>query len=328
MGLTGQALADYAAGKKGTPYFYGSKMAKLTESFMLQMHNSYPNTVTENYMQKARGKGQVGKVCTDCSGLVSAYTGKVLGSAQLYQQAYTRLKMSTYRSWADGVVVWRSGHVGVFFEENGSFYVAESKGIDSGTVVSTFDPGKWSYGLTFSWLEYYYEENVAADATWREVNPYKMPNETIKLGSNGEGVKWTQWELREAGYDLKIDGDCGSKTDKAIRAFQASCKIKVDGKVGPDTRSCLIGNMSSTTASAPVGVVPVGTVQTSTSTPTPVGNGPVGVVTAPKPVGTVETKTTSEPESTPSSTPVGVVGTVKTSAQTTTPVGIIERRKC
>lgn len=251
MGLTGQVLADYAASKKGTPYFYGSKMAALTENFMQQMHRSYPNTVTENYMAKARSKGQVGKVCVDCSGLISAYTGKVLGSAQLYQQAYTRLAMSTYKSWANGVVVWRSGHVGVFFQENGSFYVAEAKGIDYGTVVSVFDPGKWSYGLTFSWLDYSYTKNVVNEATWKGTNPYPVPTETVCVGSKGDAVKWVQWELVEAGFAIAIDGDCGPKTDEAIRAFQASCKITVDGKVGQVTRKYLSDNVQSVTAAIP-----------------------------------------------------------------------------
>ena len=52
MSLTGQALVDYARGKKGTPYFYGSKMAILKDDFMAEMHKMYPNIVTENYIKK------------------------------------------------------------------------------------------------------------------------------------------------------------------------------------------------------------------------------------------------------------------------------------
>lgn len=243
MGLTGQALAAYAAGKKGTPYFYGSKMKVLTENFMQQMHKSYPNTVTNDYMDKAREKKQVGKVCVDCSGLISAYTGKLLGSAQLYQQAYTRLAMSTYKSWANGVVVWKSGHVGVFFKENDRFFVAEAKGIDDGTIISVFDSGKWSNGLTFSWLNYAYTDNVVNEATWKGTNPYPVPTEAVCQGSSGEAAKWLQWELMEAGYAIDIDGDFGPETEEAIRAFQASCQIKADGKAGPETKKYLMGNV-------------------------------------------------------------------------------------
>lgn len=249
--LTGQGLADYGKSKKGTPYFYGSKMSVLTETFMKQMHSQYPKTVTSAYMKKAKNKGQVGRVNTDCSGLISAYTKKVLGSSQLYQTAYARLSVKDYKSWANGVIAWRSGHVGIFFKENGKYYVAEAKGIDYGTVISEFSPSNWSYGLTFSYIDYTYTDNVIDGATWKSTNPYKEPTAIVKRGSKGTDVKWVQWELREAGYDrafvykgktysaVKIDGDAGKITDAAIRSYQASCKIQVDGKVGKTTREYL-----------------------------------------------------------------------------------------
>lgn len=256
MSKTGQGLANFARGKVGTPYFYGSKIqyGKLTESFMQNMHKSYPKTVTSAYMKKARTKGQVGKVNVDCSGLIAGYTEKNIGSYQMYQQAYTRLPISKYKDFADGTVVWRSGHVGVFFQLNGKYYVAEAKGIDYGTVISEFVQSKWSYGLTFKELTYSYEKNLSKEASWKGKNPYTEPTSTIKKYCKGEGVKWVQWELREAGFDrpfkyngktydaVAIDGDAGKITDAAIRAFQASCKITVDGKCGPETRKYLKTN--------------------------------------------------------------------------------------
>lgn len=235
---TGKELVKYAKGKVGTPYFYGSKMAELTESFMAQMNRLYPSMVTANYMQKARAKGIVGKICVDCSGLIYAYTGKNLGSSQLYQQAYTRLKTADYSKWADGVVVWRKGHVGIFFKDGNQGKVIEAKGIDYGTVISQFKPSQWTYGLTFSWMQYTYE-NAIMDKTWKGENPYKEPNTVIKYGMVTQGVKWVQWELVEAGYDIKIDGDFGMKTERAVKDFQESCKIEVDGIVGNITRQFL-----------------------------------------------------------------------------------------
>lgn len=239
MSKTGKELAKYAKGKVGTPYFYGSKMTKLTESYMSMMHNMYPNVVTQTYMQKARNKGMVGKICVDCSGLIYGYTGKNLGSSQLYQQAYTRLNPSEFDKWADGVVVWRKGHVGVFFKEGNKYYVAEAKGIDHGVVISPFKPSDWRYGLTFSWMQYKYDTPVISGKTWKGENPFKEPVSLIQLGSLGNGVKWVQWELNEAGYGLTIDGDFGSKTHDAVIDFQKSCKIEVDGIVGNITRSFL-----------------------------------------------------------------------------------------
>lgn len=251
--LTGKGLAEYARGKQGTPYFYGAKIqnGNLTEIFMNRMHKAYPKTVTTSYMKKARTQRQVGRINTDCSGLIAGYTGQILGSSQMYQKAYTRLPISKYKDFADGTVVWRSGHVGVFFKKDGKYYVAEAKGIDYGTVISKFETQKWSYGLTFKDIVYEYEENLSSVASWKGNNPYAVPARIIKKGCKGDDVKWVQWELREAGYDkqfvykgktyqaVKIDGDAGRITDAAIRAYQSSSKILVDGKVGAQTRNLL-----------------------------------------------------------------------------------------
>lgn len=239
--LTGNGLVEYARGKIGTPYFFGAKMQILTRDYMLTMHRLYPGTVSESYMEKAIKRGQVGKINTDCSGLIGAYTGRQIGSYQLYQQAYTRLPVSTYNQWADGVVCWRPGHVGVFFRDGNSYKVIEAKGINYGTVISDFDKSKWKYGLTFSWINYKYEETVS-DKTWRETNPYAVPTSNLRRGSNGEPVKWLQWELVQSGFTLDIDGAFGPLTDQALREFQRSAKIEVDGICGKITRKYLLAD--------------------------------------------------------------------------------------
>lgn len=73
-------------------------------------------------------------------------------------------------------------------------------------------------------------------------NPYATPTVNVKKGSKGNNVKWVQWELKRLGYDLGkygIDGDFGTATDKAVRAFQKKKKLTVDGIVGKNTRAAL-----------------------------------------------------------------------------------------
>jgi peptidoglycan L-alanyl-D-glutamate endopeptidase CwlK len=71
-------------------------------------------------------------------------------------------------------------------------------------------------------------------------NPYKEPTATIKKGSKGEGAQWVQWELKRLKYYTgNIDGDFGTNSDKALRAFQKAAKLTVDGKCGPGTRATL-----------------------------------------------------------------------------------------
>lgn len=235
MLLTGKGLVEYCRSKLGTPYFFGAKMEILTAAVMNLMHRLYPGTVTDKYILKAKNKGQVGKENTDCSGLPGAYRKKQIGSAQLYQTAYARLSVNEYKKWADGVIPWRQGHVGVFAKEDGKYYVYEAKGIDYGTIKSVFDPAKWTCGLTFQDIVYDYSEPVE-NKSWKTQNPYREPTTNLKIGTKGEGVKWLQWELCEAGYDLAIDGELGPLSDTALRSFQKSCKIECDGICGPVTR--------------------------------------------------------------------------------------------
>ena len=232
--MTGKELAEYAKSKVGTPYFYGSKMDILTEDKMRWLHSHYPGTVTNTYMNKARKKGQVGKINVDCSGLISAYTKKLLGSSQLYAQAYARMPIADWRKFAEGTVLWKNGHVGVYV---GDGKVVEARGIDYGTIVSNIPAVNWKYGLTFKWMTYNYTEAVDSNViTYKKANPYTEPQTNIKKGMKGEGVRWVQYELVESGYDLIVDGVFGNKTLKALKAFQTSCKIEVDGICGKQTR--------------------------------------------------------------------------------------------
>lgn len=245
--LTGKGLVEHCKTKLGTPYVYGAKgsYGKFTSSQLNALINGYPSVFTNSYIVKARKF--IGKICTDCSGLISWYTGKLIGSYQMYSTAYTRIPIANYKDFADGVVLWRSGHVGVLCWRNGKPYVLEAKGINHGTVLSEFKQSQWTYGLTFKDIAYDYKVSLSDKATWKTKNPYKEPTRTIYYDKanktvvcRGDDVKWVQWELVEAGFTLDIDGICGPGTEKAIREFQQSCKIVIDGKCGPATRKALL----------------------------------------------------------------------------------------
>lgn len=254
---TGSGMVEYARQYLGTPYFYGAKISEgiLTENKMKLMHAMYPKVVTGSYMAKARSNRQVGKVNVDCSGLIAGYRQRNIGSAQLYQTAYTRMPVAKLTEFAPGVVLWRPGHVGVYAGKvEGIPMCIEAKGIRYGTVMTRVAASKWQYGLTFADLSYDYDTGVPG--SWKGIhgaNPYKEPELTVtsalqarKKGiqsylSRGEGVKWLQWELAEAGLlpEKEIDGICGPRTVTAILAYQRSCKITADGLAGRTTRKYL-----------------------------------------------------------------------------------------
>lgn len=239
--LTGVGLAEFAKTKLGTAYVFGSKQpgdGPLTQARVNTLAKLYPSHFTQAYLNKIAAKKLIGKICCDCSGLISWYTGRVLGSSQLYAQAYARLPISQYKKFAIGTVLWRSGHVGVYI---GNGLLIEAKGIDYGTVESKVENTKFTHGLTFSWINYTYDEKVS-DVTYKGTNPYPVPTSTVRMGNSGNNVKWLQWELTEAGLDIRIDGSFGNATYVALKKFQTSSMIQADGICGPQSRATLIGS--------------------------------------------------------------------------------------
>lgn len=248
--LTGQGLADFAEGRIGTPYFYGAKISHgiLTEEFVQELHEKLPDLVTDDYVERARQQGQVGKVNTDCSGLIGAYLGVELSSAQMYAVADQRIVYETYAWLPVGTVLWKPGHVGVFLGKyDGAYRCVEAKGINYGTICSNVTDNDWQYGLLFPWVSYDME-NCRSDTmtekfsiTRKGENPYLRPyvwimqpeeiaqHPAVKKITHGEGVRWLQWELCEAGYPVSVDGVFGSKTKTALQKFQISCELRPDG---------------------------------------------------------------------------------------------------
>jgi hypothetical protein len=237
--LTGQGLADFAISKLGTPYVYGAKGAngKFTQSQLSSLSKAYPSMFTNTYITKA--KRLIGKICCDCSGLISWYTGKELGSYQLYSTASKRGLISGIDKAPIGAVLWHPGHVGIYI---GNGYCMEEKGIDYGCVKSKLSNTTFTHWLLFNYIDYDDIADTNVKTTHKESNPYTKPTSSVHIGDNGENVKWVQYELAEAGFSLKIDGDFGPKTLAAAKDFQQSCKIDVDGIVGPKTISKLINN--------------------------------------------------------------------------------------
>lgn len=80
--------------------------------------------------------------------------------------------------------------------------------------------------------------------TWGETeapgNPYPVPTRTLRKGSKGDDVRWLQYELSKRGYAVgEIDGDFGGKTNAAVRLYQKTAGLVVDGLVGTKTIASL-----------------------------------------------------------------------------------------
>lgn len=90
------------------------------------------------------------------------------------------------------------------------------------------------------WILITIVNDTVQQPTSKEKCPYSEPTVSVKRGSKGEGARWVQWYLKKiVNSNLKIDGDFGSKSVIALRAFQTKYGLAVDGDCGPATRTKL-----------------------------------------------------------------------------------------
>lgn len=61
----------------------------------------------------------------------------------------------------------------------------------------------------------------------------------LKNGSKGEAVTALQKQLVTLGYAIKVDGDFGAGTEKAVLSLQGAFGYTTDGIVGPGTQGLI-----------------------------------------------------------------------------------------
>jgi peptidoglycan hydrolase-like protein with peptidoglycan-binding domain len=63
---------------------------------------------------------------------------------------------------------------------------------------------------------------------------------TVQRGATGSTVRAVQYLLNHRGAGLSVDGDFGGGTEAAVKSFQSSHGLTVDGVVGPQTWGALV----------------------------------------------------------------------------------------
>lgn len=98
--------------------------------------------------------------------------------------------------------------------------------------------GDWGQGANYKFQGFIYHPDIVF-----EICPYTTPSKAVKRGARGENVRWVQWHLNWYGYNLDVDGSFGKLTDTAVRDYQKTHGLAVDGSVGPATRKSLVNNL-------------------------------------------------------------------------------------
>lgn len=125
MEKTSKGLLDHCkkALSNNVQYVYGAKMQVLTREQIKVLQNQYGKTcVWDSDLNKA------GKICCDCSGLISSYTGIVRSSWEYCSTALLTADISQLKSnWNKyiGWGLWQKGHIGVVSDKIGYYYAMD-----------------------------------------------------------------------------------------------------------------------------------------------------------------------------------------------------------
>lgn len=141
--MTGAELVAFCRSKIGTEYVYGMKGAVLTAPKYNQLQRTYgEDAVWPSDVKK------IGKVCVDCSGLISWACGISMGSSQWMHKADAKKPISTIKYAPVGALVWMQGHIGVYSGmKNGEPYYVAADGSAYGVREVPISCNKFTHWL-------------------------------------------------------------------------------------------------------------------------------------------------------------------------------------
>ena len=161
-------------------YIYGAKMQVLSLSQIKALQNTYgKGFVWEGDLKKA------GKLCCDCSGLISSYTGVTRNSAayKASAEAYAGIA-DVKKNWEKyvGWAFWLSGHIGVVSDKKGYYYAMD--GSARNMVHYPISKQNWVYALKLCDIDYGGDEEVIEKIKINVEGKLYEVHRILKDGSN------------------------------------------------------------------------------------------------------------------------------------------------
>ena len=104
------------------------------------------------------------------------------------------------------------------------------------------DAANWELALPFRVMGVFVDESVLVGTTPIRASAEDENERTLLLRTpnmQGDDVRTVQQALADAGFTISVDGVFGPKTAKVVKQFQQKKNLKIDGIVGPATRSTL-----------------------------------------------------------------------------------------
>ncbi len=152
--MTGKELAAFARTKLGTPYVYGMKGTMLTKKQYDRLKLLFGPLVWDSDRKK------IGKVCVDCSGLISWGTGIYRNSQGYHDTAEQVYPISTVNQAPVGAAVWCKGHIGIYL--GGGKYIA-ADGSPYGVRIASVKNSGFTHWFLLKDIAYEEEEMVTKE---------------------------------------------------------------------------------------------------------------------------------------------------------------------
>lgn len=248
--------------EKKSPYWYGSCVYKASNSLLSRKSKQYPQhygfSRTSRYRKDIASK----QVVADCVGGCKGYAWTNGGQGVLESIGTDKTFTSKYGSngcpdksasgmfaycktkgmdWGTidtlpeipGVALFTDGHIGYYV---GNGYAVEWRGFNYGCVKTVVKQRTWKHWAKLPFIHY----GDTTSTQPAETVTYTLGSRLLKKGSSGADVKTLQELLNQLGAALTVDGDFGSKTESAVKAFQKKAGLKQDGKYGDQTHTALM----------------------------------------------------------------------------------------
>ena len=152
--MNNRELVDFAKSKLGTPYVYGMKGDILTEKTYERLKILFGPLVWDSDREK------IGKICVDCSGLISWGTGIHRNSQGYHDTAEKVFPISTVNQAPVGAALWCKGHIGIYLGE-GKYIAAD--GSRYGVRISAVKGSSFTHWFLLKDIDYKEEEMVTKE---------------------------------------------------------------------------------------------------------------------------------------------------------------------
>ena len=255
--FTSQHFVEFCEKFVGRPYWYGTCVYNCTQDRYNSKSKQYPSHYTSSRTTKYKQHIAAKEVCADCIGMIKGYAW-TNGGDTVFEAIGTGKKItSKYQSnncpdksangmfsyaksqgmeWGTidtipeipGIAVRYDGHVGVYI---GNGYVVEERGFNYGCQKTKLKDRKWLHWYKLPWIVYSEGNSISRE----------LGDRLLKKDMKGDDVAELQTLLTQLGYlNDKIDGDFGSKTNAAVKAFQEAQGLEADGEYGEKSHKALM----------------------------------------------------------------------------------------